>query len=58
MKDARYVTYSLEGHHELISEHCPSSKEEKEEMSRVPYHSVVGSLIYAMVCTDTSQTYL
>ena len=26
-------------------------KEEKEEMEKVPYASVVGSLMYAMVCT-------
>lgn len=40
-------------------EHCilvstafaPKSAEEKEYMSRVPYASAVGSLMYAMVCT-------
>ncbi|KAJ4715506.1 Retrovirus-related Pol polyprotein from transposon TNT 1-94 [Melia azedarach] len=30
---------------------APKSVEEKEYMSRVPYASVVGSLMYAMVCT-------
>jgi hypothetical protein len=30
---------------------CPKTLEEKEKMSRVPYISVVGSLIYAMMCT-------
>ncbi|XP_074309422.1 secreted RxLR effector protein 161-like [Silene latifolia] len=29
----------------------PKSAEEKEYMSRVPYSSAVGSLMYAMVCT-------
>ena len=30
---------------------CPKTSEEKEQMSKVPYLSVVGSLIYAMMCT-------
>ncbi|XP_074348605.1 secreted RxLR effector protein 161-like [Apium graveolens] len=31
--------------------YAPKSAEEKEYMSRVPYASAVGSLMYAMVCT-------
>jgi hypothetical protein len=30
---------------------CPKTQEEIEYMSRVPYSSTVGSLMYAMVCT-------
>jgi hypothetical protein len=30
---------------------CPKTLEEEEDMSRVPYVSAVGSLMYAMVCT-------
>jgi len=30
---------------------CPKTLEEKEKMSKVPYISVIGSLIYAMMCT-------
>ena len=30
---------------------CPKTEEEIEYMSRVPYSSAVGSLMYAMVCT-------
>ncbi|KAJ4705295.1 Retrovirus-related Pol polyprotein from transposon TNT 1-94 [Melia azedarach] len=39
---------------------APKSVEEKEYMSRVPYTSVVGSLMYAMVCTrpDLAQSCL
>ena len=35
----------------LSAELCPKTQEEEEDMSRVPYVSVVGSLMYAMVCT-------
>eukprot|EP00253_Pinus_taeda_P024026 PITA_24026 len=35
----------------LSAEQCPKIQEEEEDMSRVPYESVVSSLMYAMVCT-------
>jgi ATP-binding cassette subfamily B (MDR/TAP) protein 1 len=34
MKDTRFITSPLLGHHKLSSEQCPSSKE-KEEINRV-----------------------
>jgi hypothetical protein len=34
----------------LSADQCPKAQEE-EDMSRVPYASAVGSLMYAMVCT-------
>ena len=30
---------------------CPKTQEDIEYMSKVPYQSAVGSLMYAMVCT-------
>ena len=30
---------------------CPKTQEEGDKMSKVPYASAVGSLMYAMVCT-------
>ncbi|KAH9651792.1 hypothetical protein KPL70_026888 [Citrus sinensis] len=30
---------------------CPSNEAERKEMSRVPYASAVGSLMFAMICT-------
>ena len=35
----------------LSAEQYPKTQEEEEGMSHVPYASVVGSLMYAMVCT-------
>ena len=35
----------------LSVEQCPKTQEEEEDMSRVPYASVVDTLMYAMVCT-------
>ena len=35
----------------MSAEQCPKTQEEEEDMSHVPHASVVGSLMYAMVCT-------
>jgi len=35
----------------LSVEQCPKTQEEEEDMSRVPYASEVGSLMYVMVYT-------
>eukprot|EP00253_Pinus_taeda_P034716 PITA_34716 len=39
--------FAVKGKKEL----CPKTQEEEEDMSRVPYASAVGTLMYAMVCT-------
>jgi hypothetical protein len=51
MKNAKPVSTPLASHFKLTKEMCPKTQEEIEYMSRVPYSSTVGSLIYAMVCT-------
>ena len=45
------VSSPLGSHLKLSSKHSPSSEKEKEEMRKMPYASVVGSLMYVMVCT-------
>jgi hypothetical protein len=35
----------------LSVDQCLKTREEEEKISHVPYASVVGSLMYAMVCT-------
>eukprot|EP00253_Pinus_taeda_P004363 PITA_04363 len=41
----------------LSTEQCPKTQEEEEDMSRVPYASAIGSLMYAMVCTRPDITH-
>nr|GEU62943.1 retrovirus-related Pol polyprotein from transposon TNT 1-94 [Tanacetum cinerariifolium] len=48
------VPTPLAPHFKLSSHECLKSKEDKEDMSRVPYLSAVGSLMYVMVCTRTN----
>ena len=35
----------------MTKEMCPKTQEEEDKMSKVPYASAVGSLMYAIVCT-------
>ena len=51
------VCTPLTPHFKLSSSSCPRSQEEHDYIARVPYASIVGSLMYAMVCTrlDISQ---
>uniref|UniRef100_A0A2N9H753 Reverse transcriptase Ty1/copia-type domain-containing protein n=1 Tax=Fagus sylvatica TaxID=28930 RepID=A0A2N9H753_FAGSY len=51
MLDAKPVSTPLVNHFRLSSNQCPKNAEEIEDMTRVPYASAVGCLMYAMVCT-------
>ena len=35
----------------LISAQCPTTSEDREKMSVIPYASAIGSIMYAMLCT-------
>jgi hypothetical protein len=51
MLDAKPVSTPLANHFRLSGSQCPKNEEEIENMSKVPYVSAVGCLMYAMVCT-------
>ena len=50
MENAKAVSTPLPSHLKLTKEMCPKTKEEEDRMSKVPYASAIGSLMYAMVC--------
>ena len=52
MKKAKPASTPLAAHFKLSKRDCPQSKEKKLEMSKIPYASDFGSLMYAMVCTQ------
>ena len=54
--ETRLVTTPLAGHFKLSFKQYSQSPEE-EEMSRVPYASVMGSLMYVMVCIRPDLAY-
>jgi hypothetical protein len=51
MNDVKPISIPLASHFNLSSSLCPSTKEEKEYMSQIPYANAIGSLMYAMVST-------
>jgi ATP-binding cassette subfamily B (MDR/TAP) protein 1 len=51
MNNSKLVCSLFARHFKLSSMQCPSSDEERNEMKKVPYASVVGYLMYVMVCT-------
>ena len=57
MGSSKPVSTPLAGHFKLSSKQCPTSEKDKEEMKKVSYASVVGSLMYVMVCTRPDITY-
>jgi ATP-binding cassette subfamily B (MDR/TAP) protein 1 len=57
MSDAKKVTTPIIPHFKQSSTQCPITNEDIEYMSRVPYSSAVGSLMYAMVCSLPDLSY-
>ncbi|KAG8488772.1 hypothetical protein CXB51_016789 [Gossypium anomalum] len=57
MQSAKLVSTPLAAHFRLLSALSPQSDDEIEYMSHVLYSSVVGSLMYAMVCSRPDLSY-
>ena len=51
MENAKAISTPSLGHLKLTKEMCPKTQEEEDKMSKLPYTSTVGSLMYALVCT-------
>ncbi|KAL5739747.1 hypothetical protein ACOSP7_028637 [Xanthoceras sorbifolium] len=51
MKNAKPVSTLLAAHFRLSTALSPKTDSEKRYMTRVPYSSAIGSIMYAMVCT-------
>ena len=51
MQDSKPISTPLPVNFKLSSSMSPSNETERMEMSRVPYASIVGSLMFAMICT-------
>ena len=51
MNEAKSMSTPLDRHFKLSKEQSPKTEEERDHMSKVPYASAIGSLMYAIVCT-------
>ena len=57
MSKTKEVSIPLAGHFKLSIKQCPTSEKNKEDMKKVLYASIVGSLMYAIVCTRPDITH-
>lgn len=57
MQGAKALYTPLPTYCKLSQEDSPKSNEERAEMSKIPYASAVGCLIYAMVATRPDIAY-
>ena len=55
---AKLVSTHLGSHFRLSKKQSPKIKEERDHMSKVPYASTVGNLMYTMVCTRPDIAYV
>ncbi|CAM8954218.1 unnamed protein product [Rhodiola kirilowii] len=51
MLECKPTKIPLGGHLELTKDFCPKTESERKKMAAVPYDVVVGSVMYAMLCT-------
>ena len=51
MGDAKPISTPLASHFRLSKDQSPQTEKEREFMAKIPYASVIGSLMYVMVCT-------
>ena len=50
MQNSKLASTPFASHFKLSKHMCPKTQEEMDYMSKVPYPSAFGSLMYAMVC--------
>ena len=58
IQDSKLMDTLFDKSFSLSHDMCPKTLEEKEKMSRVPYARVIGSLMYAMMCTHLNICYV
>ena len=51
MENAKPVSTPLANHFRLSTTQCPKTDDDVQDMSKVPYASEVGCLMYVMFCT-------
>ena len=58
MQDSKLMDTSVDKSLSFSRDMCLKTPEEKKKMSKVPYASVVGSLMYAIMCTRPNICYV
>ena len=58
MSQVKPISTPLAQHFKMIADNSPKTKEEVKYMKEIPYASVVGSIMYAMVCSRPDLAYV
>jgi hypothetical protein len=57
MQDSKKCFLPISHGVSLCKSQCPSTPDEQEKMSVIPYASAIGSIMYAMLCTRPDIAY-
>ena len=57
MQDSKRGFLSMSHGIKLSKSQCPTMKDERERMDKIPYASAIGSIMYAMFCTRLDVSY-
>ena len=57
MQDSKRGFFPMSHGIKLSKSHCPTTKDERERMDKIPYPSAIGSIMYAMLCTRPNVSY-
>ena len=51
MQDSKRGFLTMSHGIKLSKSQCPTTKDERERMDKIPYASAIGSIMYTMLCT-------
>ena len=57
MQDAKRAFVPMSHGISISSDNSPKTLDEKDRMSKIPYASAIGSIMYAMICTRPDVSY-
>ena len=57
MKDSKRGFLPMSHGIKLSMSQCPTTKDKRERMDKIPYASAIGSIMYAMLCTQPDVSY-
>ena len=57
MQDSKRGSLPMSSGISLCKNQCPSTQVERDRMSKIPYASAIGSIMYAMLCTRPDVLY-
>ena len=57
MQDSKRGLLPMSHGIKLSKSQCPTTKDERERMDKIPYASAIGSIVYVMLCTRPDVSY-